>query len=179
ASLPPAPTPDDLAPVSDIGLKTFDEINASMSAMTDVPTTNAAVADTYATVRQQLPSSETIEGFQSSQQMGITQMAIQYCNELVSDTALRSGYFPGFNFGAAAQVAFDSTGRSQIIDPLLNRMVGQNLPSQPDTVAVRTELNALMDTLTQCGAGCASDRTETVVKASCAAVLGSAVTLVQ
>jgi hypothetical protein len=111
--------------------------------------------------------------------MAVTQMAIQYCDALVSDTSLRAGYFPGFNFSASAGSAFDASGRDQVFTPLINRMAGQNLASQPTNTALRQELNALTDTLTQCGASCATDRTETVVKANCAAILGSAVTLVQ
>ncbi|MFE8069807.1 LamG domain-containing protein [Marinobacteraceae bacterium S3BR75-40.1] len=179
AALPPAPTPSDLDPHSAIGLRTFDEINATMSAVTDVPTTNTAVAETFDTVKQQLPTTEDINGFLSSQQMGVTQLAIRYCDALVSDTSLRSSYFPGFDFSASAGSAFDAAGRAQIIDPLYDRLVGQNLASQPAKADVDSELNNLIDTLTSCAGSCPADRTETVVKATCAAVLGSATTLVQ
>ncbi|MDX1496153.1 MAG: LamG domain-containing protein [Salinisphaeraceae bacterium] len=177
---PPAPAPPaDEEPVSHIGLKTFDEINASMAVMTGVDKTTTAVANTYNTIRQQLPSVENIDGFLSAHQMAVTQLAIQYCDALVEDTSLRATFFPGFDFDAAANTAFDATGRSQVITPLLDNFVGSSLSSQPDNTTIETELNNLMDTLTSCGAGCAADRTETVVKASCAAVLGSAVMLVQ
>jgi hypothetical protein len=87
--------------------------------------------------------------------------------------------FPGFDFSAPASTAFDHGRKSLVTAPLLARFVGSNLASQPDDSAIETELSALMDRLTSCGEGCAPDRTETVVKASCAAVLGSATTLVQ
>lgn len=180
ATPPAPPTPADGSPVSDIGLKTFDEINASMAKVTGVPTTNAAVALTFNTVRQQLPSVENIQGFLSSQQMAVTQMAIQYCDALVRDNSLRASYFPGFDFTADASDAFDATGRSQIINPLLDRVVGQNIEgSQPTDTDVRAELDSLITNLVPCSGGDCADRTETVVKASCAAVLGSAVTLLQ
>jgi hypothetical protein len=44
---------------------------------------------------------------------------------------------------------------------------------------VKLELNGLMDTLTACGGSCAADRTGTVVKATCAAALGSGGMLLQ
>lgn len=66
-----------------------------------------------------------------------------------------------------------------MVDPLVARMVGQSIGSEPTAAEVRTEVDALMTRLSACGAGCAADRTETIVKASCAAVLGSAVTLLQ
>jgi len=178
-SLPPQPEPADLEPSSEIGLKTFDEINESMSRMTGVATTNQAVFNTYTTVKQQLPTVETIQGFLSSHQMAVTQMAIQYCDALVSNAQLRDQMFPGFDFSAPASTAFDHGGKSLVTGPLLSRFVGNNLASQPGDSAIETELSELMDRLTSCGAGCEPDRTETVVKASCAAVLGSATTLVQ
>lgn len=173
------PEPADLPASSEIGLKTFDEINESMARMTGVPKTRAAVKNTYETVKQQLPSVENIQGFLSSHQMAITQMAIQYCDALVADTSLRSQFFPGFDFSAPAESAFNATGKSQVIEPLLERFVGTGLNSQPSDTDIENELNALMDRLTNCNGTCDSDRTETVVKASCAAVLGSATTLVQ
>lgn len=178
-SLAPEPVPLDRDPAPDIGLKTFDAINASMSRVTGVPVTRPQVVATFTDIRQQLPTVASIDGFLSSQQMAVTQLAIRYCDALVEDTSLRSDYFAGFDFNAPAGSAFDTSGRELIIDALLGRMVGTNLDTQPTDSEMRPELNNLMDTLTDCGGSCAADRTRTVVKASCAAVLGSAVTLVQ
>ncbi|MBJ7275317.1 LamG domain-containing protein [Marinobacter salarius] len=164
---------------SAIGLKTFDEVNASMSKVTGIPATQPAVAATFTTVKQQLPTVEDLEGFLSSHQMAITQMAIQYCDVLVSDTDRRSDFFPGFNFGENAGTAFDDAGRALIKTPLMENFVGTSLSTQPADADIETELDALMGRLTTCGGSCEADRTVTVVKASCAAVLGSAVTLIQ
>ena len=164
----------------DIGLKTFDEINATMSVVTGIPVTEAAVAATFDRVRQQLPVNDGIETFLSSQQVGVAQLAIEYCNALVEDSSRRTTVFPGFNFSAPAAQAFDTPAeRALVVDPLVARMVGQNIGSEPTAAEVRTEVDALMTRLSACGAGCTADRTETIVKASCAAVLGSAVTLLQ
>ncbi len=179
-SIPAPAIPPDMPRSSSIGLRTFDEINLSMSAMTGVTRNETKVFDTYTTVRQQLPSKVSIEGFLSSQQMGVTQLAIEYCNSLVEDNALRTAYFPAFsNFDAPASSAFSATGRDNIIVPILDNMLGGNISSQPDALAVTSELNSLIDRLTACGNSCPSNHTKTVVKASCAAVLGSAAMLVQ
>ena len=180
---PPAPTPEpaDLEPAAEIGLKTFDEINASMAQLTGINRTNANVKATFETVKQQLPTVENITGFLSAHQMAITQMAIQYCDALVEDTSLSASFFPGFDFNTNANTAFDTAGRNLIITPLLAKLVGSNLSSQPSDASISTELNSLIDTLTACSSdnSCTSERSKTVVKATCAAVLGSAVTLVQ
>lgn len=179
ADPPAAPTPADGEEASDIGLKTFDEINASMSVMTGIPKTQSDVANTFNTIKQQLPTVETIDGFLSAHQMAVTQLAIQYCNALVEDNTLNASFFPSFDFNEDASTAFDVAGRDLVIDPLLANFVGASLTTQPADADIETELNSLIDTLTACGGSCASDRTKTVVKASCAAVLGSAVMLVQ
>lgn len=180
ADAAPVPTPDVNLPAQpDIGIKIFDDINASMAAVTGVSPTTASVATTFNQIKQALPVAEAIEGFSSSQQAGITQLAVAYCNSLSGNTTLRATVFPGFNFGASASTAFDTQAeRDQIITPLYNRAVGLNLQSQPTLATVAGELNSLIDRLTtQCTAGCAN--TQSVVTAVCAATVGSAVTTVQ
>jgi len=177
----------DGAPSSDIGLRTFDEIDYTMAAVTHVSPTQPDVDTTFTKIEQQLPTVENIEGFLSAHQMAVSQLAIKYCSVLVDDKGqvTRANYFPGFNFGASAATAFDSsTKRDQIFDPLLNEMIGTGLTTQPAVSDIKGELNNLVDRLTACATGgsptCATvTRTADVVKASCAAVLGSATMLLQ
>jgi hypothetical protein len=116
----------------------------------------------------------------ASQQTGVAQLAIEYCSALVDDATLRAAYFPGVNFGAAASTAVGSpANRDLVFNPLLDRMLGVNVATQPNRAAARAELDALAGRLTAGAAGSAPGRTAIVTKASCAAVLGSAVTLLQ
>ena len=180
APTPPAPPVDPTDVASDIGMRLFEEINATMSEVTTVPMTQPDVRATYELVKQAMPTKENIEGFVASQQTGVAQLAIEYCAALVDDTTLRSAYFPGMNFGAAASSAFGSpASRDLVFNPLLDRMLGVNVATQPNRAAARAELDALAARLTAGAAGCAPGRTAIVTKASCAAVLGSAVTLLQ
>jgi hypothetical protein len=177
----PTPQPPSVAdgtPSSAIGVRTFDRINATMSVVTGIPITSPDVRETFTLVRQQLPSIDNIETFVSAQQIGVTQLAIEYCNTLLEDTAARSSYFPGFNFGASPSVALSGGGRDLLINPLMDRMFGVALQSQPAATDVRNELNSLIDRLSSCGGSCPAGRTVVIGKASCAAVLGSAPMLV-
>jgi len=177
---PPAPAVDSTEVASDIGMRLFEEINATMSAVTTVPATQTDVRATYELVKQAMPTKETIEGFVASQQTGVAQLAIEYCSALVDDPALRGAYFPGVDFGAAASTAFGSpASRDLVFNPLLDRMLGVNVGSQPNRAAARAELDALTARLVAGAAGSAPRRTAIVTKASCAAVLGSAATLLQ
>ncbi len=173
------PPPADSAPVADIGVRTFDAINSTMAALTGVSPTNSNVKTTFDTIKQQLPTVANIEGFMSAHQVAVAQLAIEYCNALGDDTALRAAYFPTLDFSASASSAFaDTTGRNRLIDPLLTRMLGSNIATQPDSTAVRTELDSLIVKLAPCSGSCGT-RTVTVTKAACAATLGSAAMLVQ
>ena len=179
-SVAPTPTSNpDLPAQSDVGVRNFDEINASMSAVTTVPRTNAAVRSTYRQIVQQLPSVERLDGFVASNQMAVTQLAIEYCNALVESPSLASAYFPALNLSASPAVALPVGGRGLLIDPLVSRMVGQNLNAQPRVADVTAEVDDLITRLSACGTSCPADRTRTIAKSACAAVLGSAALLIQ
>jgi hypothetical protein len=170
--LPPA-APPDAAPVSDIGLRTFDEINASMAAITGVSA--ATVKTAYDNLRQQLPTVENIDTFVSAHQMAITQLSVEYCNALVNNAALRSSFF-----GAST---VDAGNLNAVATSLYNKMVGlpnsggTALSTAPALADVTTELNALFGQL--CPAGCTGTRNQEVMTGLCAAVLGSSTTLLQ
>jgi len=181
AAPPPPPPPVDVPRDASYGIRDFAEVNATMSAVTGVSTKQTDVLATYNAVFQALPVDTGIEGFLSSQQMGITQLAISYCSALVDGNGSISvaTYFPGFNFGAPVSTAFNSAAKkSQVIDPLYARIVGTSISSQPDATSTKTEVGNLIDSLASCsGTKCAD--TQGVVKAACASMLGSAAMLVQ
>jgi hypothetical protein len=181
-----APAPTDLAPSSDIGLHVYDEINASMASITGVSPGLSAINTTYQTVEQQLPTVPNIQGFLPSQEIGISQLAIQYCSALVSDPTLEPAFFPGLNLNQAPAAAFGTdAGMDLVITPLINSpAVGANLASQPTDPQIRTELYSLMTSLVNCSVAdptCVQTptRTQTITKAVCATVLGSATTLIK
>ena len=66
-----------------------------------------------------------------------------------------------------------------MLDSLVNHMMRANLADDPDPVQVRSELDSLVTRLAACGTSCPAGRTPTIVKATCAALLGSAVTLIE
>ncbi|MBZ9610073.1 LamG domain-containing protein [Rheinheimera maricola] len=164
---------------SDIGLRTFAEIHASMSALTGVSQQQPAVTAVYQTIQRQLPSADNIDTFVSAQQMAITQLGIAYCNAAIDDTALRQTWFTQVDFSASPAITYSSANRSKFITPLLDRF----MPLAPATSALRVdvtnELDGLIDRLSNCGGSCSNDRSLTIAKAACTAVLASAELLVQ
>jgi hypothetical protein len=169
---PIAPAPVNAARPSDLGVRSFERVNASLSVLTGVPTTQPAVKALFEGIRQSLPTTENFQGFVGSHQTAIAQLAIQYCAAMVDDAALRGAVLPG----VSATTPLDATARGQVATQLIERMLNSGatpLATQPDPAAVRTELDSLMGRLQQRGA-----TTPTVLKAACAAVAGSAGMLV-
>jgi len=177
----------DLPQAERFGVRTFDEINATMAAITGVDPEEPNVDFTFQTLRQSLPAVPTAQAFLSSHQVAIAQMAIEYCNALVNDSARAAAFFPGFNFGAAPSVAFAGTNRDLVIGPMIDRAMGVAILTQPDYMDVRNELGYqapvanghpgnLVDRLL---ASPDNPSTPAMVKAVCAAVLGSAAVTIQ
>ena len=120
--------------------------------------------------------------------MAIAQLSIQYCGELIDDSALRSSVFPGFPFNSDVATAFPAS-QDLLLDPLLDRVLGTTvnfIGTQPDRAAAKTELEQLINGIPSdssrpglaFGGGTAT-RTQTIAKATCAALLGSAAMLIQ
>jgi hypothetical protein len=168
----PTPTPTALGPVvADVGLRTFAQVNATLSALTGVPTTNAAVNTTYLAVQQQLPSDPTLESFSSANQVGIAQLAIQYCNVMVNTPSYSATVFPGLTFGPST---LTGSGISTVTSALAARVLGSGLHSQPAAATVTTELGTLINNLCTTQACNTTARVQAVTAAACATAFGSA-----
>ena len=208
-NFPTTPTAMTPPAVSDVMMHTFEEINASLAAMTGVPRTVAAINfdnsidgsgtnGTYTQVIQGLPSSPEISGFVPAQQMSITQLAITYCDQLVEGkgNTAPGTYFSGITFNGSSQpnLSFSTTtDRNMIIDPLLAQVFNVDgateLSTMPAASTVRSDLDNLITGLTAsttpsaCGTSptdtCGYTRTKTIIKATCAAAMASAPMLLQ
>jgi mono/diheme cytochrome c family protein len=183
-ALAPVPTvsqPTDLAAQAEIGVRDFAEINATMSALTGVPANRTAVSNTFNQLRQQLPSVSALSSYVTANQMAVTQLAIRYCDTLVEDDALRTNYFNDLDFAIDVNMGINQSYKDDLINPLVNNMLLAGDSAQPSAAEIRPELESLIDTLSQCSNtnSCSSDASFTLAKASCAAVLGSAIVLVQ
>jgi hypothetical protein len=181
---PAAPQPAPLADQPEsaqYGVRTFGEINAAMAQVTGVSINDPNVKATYALVEQQLPTVPDINSFVAAQQVGVAQLAIQYCDSLV-ESNLAAGFFPGLNLSAPPATAFADT--SALINPLLANGVGTNIATQPAASDVTAELNSLVTTLINCSptdptCTTTAARTKTITKAACATVLGSGALLIK
>lgn len=196
------PTPVLAEPSSDIGVKLFDAINATMSTITGVPQNNEKVKATYASVRQSLPAVNDLQGYLSSHQTSLAQLALQYCNVMMDTPSLRDVFFSGSGVSYSSPLteadysAVNANGLA-VIDKLHANMIGSAI-SQPDLTEFRTDMGDLIESLCNpnlpavvippatrnraCGTinpQTNVNRTVEVIKAACGAALGNAATLVQ
>lgn len=185
--------PTNLPPADRIGVRTFDEINATFAAVTGVSPEEPSVDGTYFNLRQSLPAIEAPKAFLSSHQVAIAQLAFEYCNALMENrgTISTAAMFPGFNFGAAPATAY--ANRDALIQPLVDRVMGVAIQSQPDYIVVRDELgfnvfdpiterpDNLIDRMIAPNPDPLESQADTrgIAKGACGAILGSAIALVQ
>jgi hypothetical protein len=167
ATPPPAPGPI----VADVGVRTFAQINSTLSMLTGVPTTDAAVSATYLAVQQQLPANPTLEGFSSSNQIGVAQLAIQYCNEAVNTPALQTALFGS---PLSASQFTTAPGVNSVTSALAARVLGTGLKSQPAASTVTNELSSLIGKLCSDNSCTTTAGTNAVAAAACATAFGSA-----
>ena len=199
-------TPTDLPPSARIGVRTFDEIAATYGEILEIDRlmvytangeTAAHVDETYQELRQSLPAVEDVNTFLSSHQVAIAQLAIQYCDAAIGSDAspnpdAEGKIWTAFDFDQAASTAFSLANRSNFIDPLIARAVGQTsggvqLASQPSYLTVYDEVGAFQNAggprpdnlIDRLLAGPSPSGTRAIAKGVCAAVIGSAATLVQ
>jgi hypothetical protein len=165
----PAPAPGPVA--ADVGVKTFAQINSTLSKLTGVPITNATVNATYLAVQQQLPPTPTLEGFSSANQVGVAQLAIQYCNVAVNTPSLQAALF-----GAPLTAGQFTTqpGIDSVTSAIANKVLGTGLHSQPAASTVTTELSTLIHTLCTTNSCTTTQGTYAVAAAACATAFGSA-----
>jgi hypothetical protein len=165
----PAPAPGPVA--ADIGVKTFAQVNSTLSVLTGVPTSNSTVNATYLAVQQQLPPTPTLEGFSSANQVGVAQLAIQYCNVAVNTPSLQAAVFGG---PLSAGQFTTQPGIDSVTTAIANKVLGTGLHSQPSASTVTTELSTLIHTLCTTNSCTTTQGTYAVAAAACATAFGSA-----
>jgi hypothetical protein len=169
----PAPAPGPV--VADIGVKTFAQVNSTLSVLTGVPSTDPSVSATYLAVQQQLPPTPTLEAFSSANQVGIAQLAIQYCNVMVNNPTYLSKVLPGVTLSAGL---FPSqAGMDSVTGPLAARVLGSGLHSMPAAstmTGASGELDKLIVNLCSTSACTTVARVQAVTAAACATAFGNA-----
>jgi hypothetical protein len=158
---------------SSVGVKSFSQINATMSALTTIPSTNPVVAPVYAQLATQLPDGNDIRAFLPSHQVAISKLAVEYCDVMVDTPAAAGVVLPGIALNVAPATALNATGREAINKALVSRFWGTGLADVPDLGETLAALSTLTDELLAGKNMNSAALTPSVVKGLCTAVLAS------
>jgi hypothetical protein len=148
----------------DLGLRTFSQINDTMSALTGIDANANAVSDSYAELRDSLPSTSELLSFAAAQQIAIQRLATSYCGEIVGNATSCNNFF--------GQCQIDANAKDQVATVLYEKFIGTDIANQPAIAGVTTEVVRMIDDL-GCANGCSGAEAEIVLTATCAAVLSS------
>ena len=166
-SSPPGPVAD--VPEPDLGVRTFSQINDTMSSLTGIDANQAVVSASFTDLRDSLPPTSNLLGFGSAQQVAIQRLATTYCGAVVNDAGNCNNFF------GSCQI--NGNAKDQVANVLYDRFIGDNIANQPDRAGVTTEIVRTIDDL-NCAGGCNGATARTALQATCTAVLSSgAVTL--
>lgn len=178
------PTNPIAAQVVNVGIKNFDQVNATFSVLTGVPETNANVRAEYNAIRASLPLNNDIRTFGGSTQNALLKLAARYCDEAMRSDALRVNVLPGnllLPTNAALTVAnVDNTVPAQALTPANNAKIVDfmidkfwnrpaNAPANEDDMRLITLINELA--LNEAASG---TTTRNVLTGVCTAALANA-----
>ncbi len=156
----------------DVGVKNFEQVFQSMVAVTGVPSTNTSVQNLYKEIVVQLPADNNVKSFLPANQVAITKLAAEFCEQLVENGTLRAVIWPTINFGQTPTQVFSAANKQLIINQAIDRFLPP-LDTQTRTSTV-SELTKLFDELLTGENLSSSVTTRKLVKAMCISTLASA-----
>jgi hypothetical protein len=157
-----------------IGLRNYDQINATMSVITGIPSSTRAVRTVFNNLTTSLPTDNDIKGFIGSAQVSVFKLAVEYCDALVKDTTKRADFFPGFNFAGTPAAVLNASGKQDIADTLISKVWGKDLDFLPNHAESVASVVSLIDDILVGKNMNTAAVTPAVVTGACTAVLASA-----
>ena len=158
-----------------------------MAKVTGVAMQTPSVLQTYTQVQSALPPVPNLTAYSAANQTAVSQLAIAYCSALVNTPTLRTAFF-GSSFDPTQGGSYFSapinsgSNRDTVINALYQNIIGgtvtTNILTQPTFASVQTELDSLITNLIAAYPH-TPNRSGVVTEAACAALLGSASSLVQ
>jgi hypothetical protein len=180
----PGPVADPMAQPLGVGVRNFDQINATMSALTGVSMASQTgtlknnvaltIGQVYLAEKSGLPTSNDVKSISPSIVSSTTKLAGAYCSGLINvpaNATQRSAVFGTFNFAGLPSAVLTNNAElaGLLVDKLLGTGLG-NLGNKADYVA---SIDGLIKGLVT-GKPDTAATTTAVVTGACAAVMASA-----
>jgi hypothetical protein len=154
------------------GIKNFEQINMTMSYVTGISSTENVIRNAYNEVVAQLPTDNELKSFSASNQVGITKLAIEYCDRAVESATAREQIWPGIRFQDNLNTVMTPANQSLIVQQTMHKFIGQGVLPREVELAMDLELRDMLPFLIT-GEQNNAASTRRVVKGVCTAVLAS------
>lgn len=155
------------------GIKSYEQILHTMSALTGVDAFNGTIQTVYRQVETTLPTDNDVKTFLPPHQLAITKLAAEFCHVLVENATLRDQIWTGLNFGALPATGLSMQNRDFIIDKSIERFWGDVVSTEERALA-EDELHQLIEDLLVSENTGTSATTRNIIKAVCTSALSSA-----
>ena len=171
SSTPEAEKPETEMLKVSLGLRNFDQINATMAVLTGIPTANPAVAKEYQSrLKALLPAGRTIDQFRGAVQVSIFKLAVEYCDAMMQSEAVTPKILTNFNLKAPPSVALGPEGKKNLVSGITgNFWLIQSESSREG----EKKLSNLIDELMMGRTLSTANQTMAIAKAVCSAALAS------
>lgn len=156
-----------------MGVRNFESINSTMSALTGVPKTTPTIVTAFNANKVALPTHSFAENLSSSAVVGLFKLAATYCDELAKSVTLRPAVYGTFNFAGLPQAVLTPDGMRQVADALVTKFWGKDLARLPPHDANVTQMVTTMTELKTLIPGNTAADTVKIINGSCTAALMS------
>lgn len=160
----------------EVGLKNFEMLNYTFAELTGVPVSTGAINTAYTAVEATLPTENEVKVLQSSNQVAITRLAAEYCNQLVTSNtfvANRDAIFTAAVFGQLPA----NVDEQILVNRITNAFWGEGVIEATELSNARAMLMSLFDDIVAmepAGTRNSTATTSKAVRGVCTAALSSA-----
>ena len=114
-----------------IGVRNFQEINLTLSALTGIDHQSQPIKEVYNIVSSMLPLDNSADAFHAPVQVAVFRLASSYCHQLINNGEARAKIFPEINFDAPAAVALAPDKRHDVATACVTAFWGRSAAVQP------------------------------------------------
>ena len=135
-----------------MGMRSYREINATLSRLTGVSSQTGEVRTAFQQVQIMLPRKNSLDGFLGAVPGGIFRLASAYCNQFVNGknmAEVQRQRFPEIDFNGRATAALASSKRTAVANAFIDAFWGKNLVNGKDRDSAVEHLTAYIDTSLQ------------------------------
>lgn len=158
----------------EVGMRNFEQINYTFSELTGVPVSTNAINTTYNAVEPTLPTGNEVKVLQSSNQVAITRLAAEYCNQLATNGTFAANKDTIFGVGVFNQ-APNVIDRQTLVNKVTNAFWGAGVIDQVELDSARMMLLELFDDIVTMDTNpTATATTSKAIRGVCTAALSSA-----